>query len=256
MDDIRQLVIEIAHCSIAKKIRSGESPDSPCRKIVGLQTGSLFQLPEPWSGNIDSAPILFISSNPSIDEREQYPDEFWSDERLVNFFHNRFGSDPGWVRDLRASQKDGSWSRRPVAFWCHARARAAEILGKRRREIRPGIDFALTEVVHCKSRAELGVKEARQACSYRYLDRILSLSKAKALIVYGKHAKETVQLHFGSSLVAQTNGLSMVSVRETTLMLAFLPAPNERGSLKTLKANVGDDGISLLRAHLNARDFG
>jgi hypothetical protein len=79
---------------------------------------------------------------------------------------------------------------------------------------------------------------------------------AKALIVYGKHAKETVLLHFGSSLVALPNGLSMVSVRDTPRMLVFLPAPNERGSLKTLKANVGDDGISLLRSHLNARDFG
>ena len=41
---------------------------------------------------------------------------------------------------------------RGVSYWGHARNRTREIL---QREIKPGIDFALTEVVHCsKSRKE------------------------------------------------------------------------------------------------------
>ena len=67
MSEVSQLLGEIAHCSIANEIRSGNSHVSiPCREIVSVQTGVVFQLPEPWSGQIDIAPLLFISSNPSL----------------------------------------------------------------------------------------------------------------------------------------------------------------------------------------------
>lgn len=86
MDDFRQLLSEISHCSVADAIRSGSSPVAvPCHKIVGLQTGSLFQLPEPWSGQIDIARLLFISSNPSINELEEYPEKSWELHRTTDF---------------------------------------------------------------------------------------------------------------------------------------------------------------------------
>ena len=132
MGDFRHLLSEISHCSVADAIRSGSSPVAvPCHKIVGLQTGSLFQLPEPWSRQIDIARLLFIRSNPSINELEEYPKKSWELHRTTDFFHNRFTSPAGWVIDRRALLRNGLRSA-PVQFWRAARDRTAEILQKGR----------------------------------------------------------------------------------------------------------------------------
>jgi hypothetical protein len=39
------------------------------------------------------------------------------------------------------------------------RQRAIELL---QRDVRPGVDYALTEIVHCKSKSENGVAEAKK----------------------------------------------------------------------------------------------
>lgn len=250
MDDFRQLLSEISHCSVADAIRSGSSPVAvPCHKIVGLQTGSLFQLPEPWSGQIDIARLLFISSNPSINELEEYPEKSWELHRTTDFFHNRFTSPVGWVVDRRALLRNGLRSD-SVRFWGAARDRTAEILQKGRDAVKPGIDFALTEVVHCKSKKERGVSEALHFCSERYLERVLFISAAKVLIVYGRLAKDAVHRRFDSLMSPLPNGLSLVSIRDNPRILVFLPHPNAIGPLKSLRDNVGDDGLSLIRAHL------
>jgi hypothetical protein len=135
----------------------GNSPVSvPCHTVVSLQAGKSFQVPEPWSGHIDIAPLLFVSSNPAIDELEVYPDESWEVGKAIDFFPRRFTSEDGWVIDGRALQQSGARGR-GVSFWGHARNRAREIF---QREVAPGVDFALTEVVHCKSLKERGVAMA------------------------------------------------------------------------------------------------
>ena len=132
MDDFRQLLSEISHCSVADAIRSGSSTVAvPCHRIVGLQTGSLFQLPEPWSGQIDIARLLFISSNPSINELEEYPEKSWELHRTTDFFHNRFTSPAGGVVDRCALVRNDLRSAQ-VQFWRAARDRTAEILQKGR----------------------------------------------------------------------------------------------------------------------------
>lgn len=244
------LLSEISHCSAADGIRSETSPVAvPCHKIVGLQTGGLYQLPEPWSGQINIARLLFISSNPSINELEEYPEKSWELDRTTDFFHNRFTSPAGWVIDRRALLRNGLRSA-PVQFWRAARDRTAEILQKGKDAVKPGIDFALTEVVHCKSQKERGVAEALHFCSGRYLERVLSISAAKVLIVYGRFAKDAVHRRVGCLMSPLPNGLSLVSIRDNPRILVFLPHPNAIGPLKSLKDNVGDDGLSRIRAHL------
>ena len=121
---------------------------STCRTLVGKTTRST---------------VLFLSSNPSIDESERYPDLTWTEDQTNDFFHNRFGVTAGWVRNgLNTLQKDGSFSRNWVRCWAAARSRAAELLEKERALNTRGLDFALTEAVHCKSRNEVGVKEAQE----------------------------------------------------------------------------------------------
>ena len=254
MEDSRRLLVDIARCPVVDEIHSGRSKSSPCQRIVSLQSATSFHLPEPWSGRIDTAPILFISSNPSIDENEVYPDQSWSEDQTTEFFQNRFTSAAGWVEEgLYALLRDGT--RTPwVRFWASARARASEILDKDKGEIVPGIDFALTEVVHCKSRKEEGVKEAQEYCSQRYLKSVLTISAAKIFVVYGKVAKGEVRRYFGSSLLRLPNHLESLSVGGHSRIIAFLPAPNARGGEKSLRANIGDAGLSRIRRHLSQPD--
>jgi hypothetical protein len=247
MSDLRQLLGEISHCSVAKAIRLGDSPVFvPCHNVVSLQAGKSFQLPEPWSGHIDTAPLLFISSNPSIDELEVYPDESWEDEKTTDFFQKRFTSEDGSVIDGRALQQRGTRGR-GVSFWGHARNRGREIL---RREVTPGVDFALTKVVHCKSLKERGVPEALDFCSERYPEGVIAIAAAKVLIVHGKHAADAIRGRFGSVMSPLEHDLSLMSVRDIPRRLVFLPHPNRPGPMKTLEARLGDDGLKLIWAHI------
>lgn len=252
MEDFRRLLVEIAQCPRAKAVRCGETTASdPCFPIVASQKGSAFQIPEPWSGEINIAPILFISSNPSIDELEEYPGESWELDRTADFFQNRFTSPAGWVTDGKyALRRDGTRSAW-VRFWASARGRASEILQKKKAAIRPGVDFALTEVVHCKSRNETGVAEAQAFCSQRYLKRILSVAAAKVILVYGDPASKAITRCLGLGDDDKTShGLfGPVPMGGISRMFVFLPHPNARGPKKTLEANLGD-GLTLVRQHL------
>jgi hypothetical protein len=252
MSDPRHLLLEIADCQIVSDIRSGNVSGHCCQTIVNSQKQTMFQRPEPWVGQIDRAPILFISSNPSFDEEEHFPDsnaEKWRPELVVDFFQNRFTSPAGWVKGLKVLHADGSYSKSWVRFWASARARAAEALQKKKKAVIPGVDFALTEVVHCKSKSEIGVNEAQDFCSARYLERILSVAAARVLIVYGVPAREMACRAFGlrGHETTNCNLLDPVLIGRTLRMVVFLPHPNAHGPKKTLEANLGND-LSLVHA--------
>jgi len=251
-DDLQRLLQEIAHCPTALGIRAGKlSPDHPCQKIVALQTGRPFQAPEPWSGRLDTAPILFISSNPSIDIAEKYPNESWQPNLISDFFQNRFTSSAGWVKDgIYPSLLQGGYRYSWVRYWAAARARAAEIMNKPKRETRPGIDFALTEVVHCKSTNEHGVDDARQHCVSQYLERVLRASQARVFVVYGSFAKLAMQDRFVSLMTDQGDGLKLFSFADRRILICYLPAPNAFAP-KSISENIGDFGLSRIREHLN-----
>jgi len=118
-----------------------------------------------------------------------------------------------------------------------------------------GIDFALTEVVHCKSRQQEGVADALECCSERFLDRVLSISVAHVTIVYGEPAKRAVYRKYGSGMMKWLlpEKLAEFHIAAKPRILIFLPAPNERGSEKTLIANIGTEGISIVRSYLASR---
>ena len=180
-----ELLIDIARCPKAHACLS-EKENHPCRRIVFSQdmtNPEEFQTPEPWSGRIKTAPILFLSSNPSISSEEVFPTWNWADADIADFFQNRFGSGrQPWIiegtRSLRKGEGYGPWTR----FWSGVKGRARELL---EREPIPGIDYALTELVQCKSQKEAGVPEALDHCFSRYLDRILEASGARVMVGLG-----------------------------------------------------------------------
>lgn len=135
-----ELLIKIATCDIARRHIEDPAFSSPCREIVcsqGAPTWDQFQCPEPWNGFIESAPILYLSSNSSISESENYPRESAAKQRLFDFFERRF--EGHWVADgTRPRETDDSYGS-PVRLWCGIRARTTELLG------RPAVPAVITQ---------------------------------------------------------------------------------------------------------------
>jgi hypothetical protein len=135
--------------------------------------------PEPWRGHLNSAPVLFLSSNPNISKTEEYPDpRSWLDKDIEDYFNNYFETS-----ELRS-----------VRHWS-ALGDLAELFMKRK--VKPGVDYVISEVVHCKSKQELGVNNAFKACVPKYLSRLLACSGAKLTVCMGKHAEKAVIQQFG-----------------------------------------------------------
>lgn len=149
--------------------------------------------------------MVFLSSNPSISTvadgqppgtAEAYPVAGCSDDHIADYLGRRF--DPAvlprpFVRDNHYLQLDGQYAVRPTRFWVSINKRATEILG-------PGADpsrnYAMTEIVHCKSTGERGVTEAAPTCTGHYLDAIFRLTAAPVVVVVGKQAHAMLKLRY------------------------------------------------------------
>ena len=132
------LLLEIAHCPNVQFCLDHPVSRHPCRLIVDSQRRSRlaeFQVPEPWSGNLELASILFVRSNPSISPTEAYPRWGWPDEYLVDFFTHRFGGGrEEWIRDgTKTLLLNGTYAP-ATAFWAAVRQRAMELVG----DVNPG----------------------------------------------------------------------------------------------------------------------
>ena len=180
------LLLEIANCEIARHVLETGDRHCACSKIVAAQGApgwNGFQVPEPWSGHLGEAPILFFSSNPSISTREAYPKGAGDDPNvsLQSFFDSRF--DGYWIKDGKQTlQADLKNYGGVVPYWSRIKNRAEELLG---RKPQPGIDYALSEIVHCKSEGEEGVPESLITCANRYMMKLLSCSGAVVLVLVG-----------------------------------------------------------------------
>lgn len=191
------LLLEIAHCNIAENILANKisKAHEPCIKIVQSQEHTSkedWQFSEPWVGDPSTAKIVFISSNPSYDKKEHFPDSTWSNDRVIDFFMNRFHGEK-YVNIKRSNDRDRFYvlnkplevNQKSVRFWNAIGEYAKKILNKD--NITHGVDYLITEVVHCKSRKEVGVSnDCIELCRNRYLKRIIDIcSAAKYFVLVG-----------------------------------------------------------------------
>ena len=245
----KKLLLEIAHCpNVPLCLTTDHS--CPCRNIVSVQAEMLqnFQVPEPWSGQLTRAPLLFLSSNPSISTQEVYPRWSCSDGEIVDFFNNRFER---WIQDGKRCllQGEGDTYSHSVAFWAAVRQRARELYD--RDEVKPGRDYALTEVVHCKSKQERGVvRKALWECSRRYLCQVLRTSAAAVIVVLGSLAKQAVVRELGLS-IDDEQVVPFMRSKNRKQYIAFLPHPNARKA-RTCADVLSAKELGLLSSLLNA----
>lgn len=186
------LLIEIARC---KELSAAKTDNNhACYSIVNSQGTAEFQIPEPWNGHIDTAKILFISSNPSIDENERYPIGSWNDTDIINFFENRFKNMPY-----------GEWSR----YWKSIFKWASWILLKKEvgqklsdteiDELKSKI--AITEIVHCKSTTDTILSAyCQKTCFNKHFRKVIELFNGKYIVAVGKIASDCINSHLDKVL--------------------------------------------------------
>lgn len=232
-----ELLLAITRCP--KIAKAWNNAGHPCRKIVCSQPAEGFQPPEPWRGHIDIAPILFLSSNPSINENDPFQASSCADAKIIDYYQRSFDRDAGYISASAYSS---------VPFWRGVRARATEILG---RAATPGTDFALTELVHCKSTREQGVAEAHQTCARRWLDLVLQASGADIIVLLGRQARDHCVARW--KLPKGQSAYFGETIGGRRRAVVILPHPNARGKRKVADC-VGPDDLERLRALLAERD--
>jgi uracil-DNA glycosylase len=241
---LSELLLEIAHCPNILACFHDRTRSHPCRRIIESQkspSADVHQVPEPWSGKLSEAPLLFVSSNPSISETDHYPLPSWGDEEVKAYFGDRFEK---WITDGRYTrQQDGSYSR-AVPFWNEVRGRATELY---ERTVKPGKDYALTEVVHCKSRNNKGVEAALTECVDRYLPRVLSCSNATVIVALGKFVKQILTDTLGIPRDTRVYGPTEVSGKIRHIV--FLAQPNSNQP-RRFSAVVSAEELAELRSAL------
>ncbi|MDD5603997.1 MAG: hypothetical protein PHG48_08010 [Eubacteriales bacterium] len=234
---MEQLIKEIVNCRNIVNYSNDSSDSNPCTIILNQQRkdNKTFQLPEPWSGNIKDAPMLFIGSNPGICTEEEYPVSAWLEEDIFDFFINRFSKGKKlWVKKYLyplLQGEEGGYKKNWVRYWAAIKSLAIKISGNR--NIIPGKDYAITEVVHCKSKGEkYGVRQALNECTSLYMDKVLSLSGAKIIICLGKFAGKAIREKYhieGNDKLAR-----MVIIGNIPRSVMFLPHPNSRKPNKSI----------------------
>ena len=253
--DLERLALEIARCPIIDAVLRGEP--SPCREVVGFQKRNAADrwVAEPWSGHLDIAPILFVSSNPSSGNPDEHPvagdlTASSTDNAILNTFDKAFEPGP-WF-----GIHDGTHLRAPdgtpgkyISYWGSCKSRASELVG---RPARPGLDYALTEVVHCGSQHEIGVWPAASVCVPRYLERILIRSPAAVVVVVGSVARGITRT-LVPALAGDSPYVGPVIWAGRNRHVLFVPHPNARGVPKGIAAFLGaaaDHALSSIRAAL------
>ncbi|MDQ0924579.1 hypothetical protein QF038_003087 [Pseudarthrobacter sp. W1I19] len=266
-----QLAISVARCSELVRVgkETEEGRHHPCRKIVDSQDAFAgpFQVPEAWAGNLASARIAFLSSNPAISVgnpaarwrakrvAEKYPTVDWQDSDIADFMIHRFEPEHGWVlnrRHRKVETADGPTWGTPEPYWGWVKQQTYALLGAGA----PWYEQAvMTEVVHCKSNGEEGVAQAAPLCAQKHMDRILAASPAGLVVVVGSKAAQTLKLAYPAvfqqrplfgkytehGVPYQEQNLFQMVLGGRNRLICFLKHPSSHGAKPSLALTYADN---------------
>ena len=227
MDD---LLKRISRCRNIDICIDGNNKDHPCSNIIlsqGVSKQADFYVPEPWSGRIETAPILFIGDGTTIDAEEKYPTSACPDYFIKDFFNNRFGGGiKNWVKDgLYPLCIDDTYKKKWNRLWSACANRSFELLEAV--SINPGYDFAVSETSRCRSFKRLDRNKAVTECSSLYLKQIIDASGASIVVGMGGNARECICRLYYIKTEELTCGPIYSGGRER--YFAFLPHYNSKG---------------------------
>lgn len=206
MDEVAKLALDISSCGEVSNALKDKN--HPCHDVVKWQadqweppilqiSNSKMHRPEAWTGDLSAAPMMFLSSNPSFNPKENFPNwnsDDWTTEEVIDFSVNRFSDQInrkyGATESTTLANKDrtigfGDEISDRVPHWRWVRQFASLVHGKNVTDSSAIKDYVMTELVHCKSPHEEGVIRALGKCKSKWLERILTLSPAKLIFVTG-----------------------------------------------------------------------
>jgi hypothetical protein len=182
---VHDLLLATARCPLMEAHLEGRGCDQGCRDVVlhhpNLQERDLRKpeerpIPEPTPR--DELLGNKVGDHPSLRKPFRTPKPYWAADEVIDLHENHFDV---WVKEDGITPLSGTSRRRAtVPYWEFARDQARHLVS--REEVRPGHDYALTEVVHCKSARERGVSKALMPCATRYLEAVLAVSPARVIV--------------------------------------------------------------------------
>lgn len=256
------LMREIAECPLYK-IKTGTKGN--CETVIDFQKnktggwkGGYFHCAEPWFGDLEKAEVLFVSSNPSYSAEESkdmkvgvkivkrhhpnldssYPGlpKLDSYVHLVDFFENEMKKR---IDSVTGKPYKNTYSR----YWRRICKFAAWILDydeKEKYNEEKLSQIALTEIVHCKSTSETGVRECCDTCRDTWLDRIIDL------FACNKYSNPNIRKYVvlvGKVARAQKGTIEKIVKKYPNLKIKVIetPHPSFRGLLdKARKEDIKD----------------
>ena len=112
-----------------------------------------------------------------------------------------------------------------------------------------GVDCAMTEVVHCKSKDEDGVEKCLSHCSNKWMDEILSFSEARVLILLGNQASSWFESTVAPLEELGVQGTFRLGGKER--LVIHIPHPASWAKVKRLDKILSEDELARTQKILN-----
>jgi uracil-DNA glycosylase len=270
----QELLLEIARCPVIERCITDYEYESPCRSIIRHQWPGFspvelrarwrreHHVPVPWVGHLEEAPLLFLSSNPGLGSKRdpgkpagaphpplaalrsavlaehaslgrpfEAPKWEWADEQILDSYESSFDV---WLDGgTRPLQDEQGTPGTEVPYWAGVKAVAADVFGE---NVVPGRQYALTEVVRCKSSGEFGVPAAASECVPRYLKQTLAVSPAPVIVILGRKARQVFRAlyKYADAPVVSPREIA-VEGRPRRIVFLSHPSAREGGNAKPLK---------------------
>lgn len=247
----KKIVNDVLSCAYSKLYSGGgkcagilscQCPSSISSGHPDMLEISEFHVPEPWNGKIDKAQAVFVGLNPGLDHDELFPrfgNRSWGIDLTANgtlqydvpnvydFFENRFSkyadrslSDPN---HFYIKLENGDYKKKVHGYWPRIHRIATALLS---RPVVPGEDYALTEMILCKSvNTKGGVlnKYTRCDCS-KHFNRIMAEAKScKYIVTLGVDSAEAILDFFSVKIDPLLNQVVPVSLNGRKVTLVLLP---------------------------------
>ena len=189
----KQLFWSIIDCGLTQFNQPGT-----CAKVLTSQSAVSkgdFHIPEPWNGDICSAKVLFVSLNPGFSRGELFPRFgylYWRSGPIFNnskveaFFEGRFDLNQPYVTYKNGGHafkiRMENYSLKSVrGFWTYVFNMARVLIPN----ADPLRDFAITELVHCKSsKVSFIDPPCYELCMGRYLNKIFSIASNVQYVIF------------------------------------------------------------------------
>lgn len=209
---------------IFDKLKKGKTVDSSYTEIVKAQIDfglKQMELPEPWSGHLSKAKLMFIGTNPAVADlnKEQVPTAKWDDEDICDFFDNR------WINFSKPGALNPTWIGM-IKFTDLLIENCQKLKGCNK--IHDGGSYSSTDMnkladlvvcvdcVHCRSDNSVGVDDCLGIEVETWLPSILEKFTGNVIVLHGAKAKRYADfvkenIPREDVIVVQTSHLSPIS---------------------------------------------